>query len=324
MKNCVLNSTYIINLFKKKINMALESRKRKSTDTLSILAKLVADGEQTSKPKKKLKQKDNEPEEKIIESICTTNTMIGNRIKIMASKIYLTALLDYTIVSNVDFTKYIAHIPKELKPLLADRWLYALHVSHGITPTINQNALRIRVNGNAILAYKYTECSISGNDCVYYGFIPTRYMKIPNTHKICHITMMEVWPKKLYVYLKYEHSCLCSKGCTAWRIIIYNANSNNNDGGYANSNIGADRVFCIKKIPWSDIYVIMGDDDETCFEQIKEARACIICASCSECSKRGNFCRKHRKCLHKSTVTFDGKTLSCDKSRIKNCTKYTF
>lgn len=202
--------------------------------------------------------------------------------------LYLTRMSDYTIVTNCDFTEYIEFAPKSLKEAVQDNWIYVAHVSPTVRTAVTRATLRARVIGGEILAYQYSECSIEGNVCVYYGFVPTEGHHIADTHKRCLLSAMQVWPRKMYVYLKKESACMCSPGCSRWSLKM-------RDHG--------ERRFCIKQVPWKDIYIMMGDMDETCVEEIKEPRQCSVCAQCIKCASSPVYCRSHRRCKHKKAQT---------------------
>lgn len=250
----------------------------------------------------------------------TSNILkIGQSNFISTDVLYKMEFDDYCLITNSDFTNYRSYAPKAIKPLLKDRWFYVMHVSHGMSLSITRSTLNARVNGGEILAYKYTECSMSGNDCAYYGFIPTKLKTSENytdTHRMCHFALSEIWPRKIYIYLKMAFSCDCSDDCTQWQMTMA-------DGVVK-------KQFCLKKLPWSLSYIIMGDVDETCIEQIKPLRECIVCAQCINCSKNTTYCRIHKICRHKKTLFKDDAdeyrenfaNTILKKSKIKACTKY--
>lgn len=274
--------------------------------------------------------------------------------------IHLYKMKDYNIITNEPINDFDLKnkVPESMKPLLESRWYYALHVSYGMAVSINRSILRARITGGEILAYKYTECSIEGNECVYYGFIPTLLPKqskplasfstkkqqckrnsvskklncsygnninndtstiinnntFEGTHRICRIATNSVWPRKLYIHLTREYVCSCSENCWIWTVRL---------GDYRTV-----QKYCFKKIPWSELYVIMGENDSQCLEQLKIARACVVCAQCFDCANSTAFCRRHKNCKHKraiffedSTTDINNKTLIAD-SKIKSCIKF--
>lgn len=264
--------------------------------------------------------------------LCGEDFRIGDTRFISSKTLYQTEFNDYTLITNVDFTPYIKYAPREIKPLLASRWMYVMHVSHGMQPSITRNILQARVTGGEILAYKYTECSIEGNECVYYGFLPVLHSRNRiasilscGTHRICRVSMMEVWPRKLFIYMKRDFQCNCSENCIRWHVTLKD---------YPKS-----KQCCIKTIPWNDLYIMMGDGDRKCMEIIKVPRSCFVCAQCYDCSKSPNYCRKHRICKHKLVKIFNNittttttnnnqcsnnqqnPTIICD-SKMKSCIKY--
>lgn len=270
------------------------------------------------------------------------------------TSMYLIKMKDFNVITNAPLTENeLEMIPSEMKPLLQSRWYFAIHVSYGMGVSINRSILRARVTGGEIISYKYAECSIEGNECVYYGFIPTisprkstndnlngltRRSKNKNkrqlnhitndnhsnnaattttsdsfegTHRICRISTKSIWPRKLYVHLYREHLCNCSENCWYWSVRLNDYNTM--------------QKFCFRKIPWSELYIIMGENDAQYLEQLKSVRACVVCAQCFDCANSPIFCRRHRQCKHKRAVFFDNSndntTLISD-SKIKSCVKF--
>lgn len=226
------------------------------------------------------------------------------------AQLYVTEMSDYTIVTDHDFTEFTPYAVRSLKEALQPRWCYVLHVSHGMQPSVQRHMLNARVVGGQVLGYKYMECSIEGNECVYYGYVPTVEIDVDDsTHRICRYTMQAVYPRKLYVYLQKQCACMCTPGCVRWLCMTVNGRRT--------------EIVCSRQIPWERIYVMMGDGDENFREVMKEPRQCIVCAQCFECSKGAVFCRKHRVCRHKQAVIGDGKTdpSSLRHSEMKHCVK---
>nr|DBA13130.1 TPA: gp09-like protein [Oryctes rhinoceros nudivirus] len=230
---------------------------------------------------------------------------IGKDVFISKNTLYKITMSDYTIISDAQFD--VSYAPTALKPLLAKKWVYKLHVDQTVSSVITRSTLRDRVIGGQILAYRYTECSIAGNSCVYYGFIPTIVKRFDDSHSTCYISSVSVWPRKLYVYLKRGYACACSPGCCMWTIHM--------------DNYSTTLSFCAKKIKWDKIYVMMGDYDTSCVEQLKPIRSCEVCAQCFDCSKNTSFCRKHRICKHKTAKPLED-VLTITKSSMKQCKKY--
>lgn len=205
--------------------------------------------------------------------------------------IYCSAFEDYTVLSDFDCSALLAtsRFPVSLKQALHPKWQYSMHVSHAMLPSVNRNLLYARVIGGEILGYKYMECSIEGNEAIYYGFIPTqsKHADLKTTHKKCRFAMQEVFPRRMYVYLeKFSDKCDCSEpSCLKLKARIAN---------------GAQKgQFCASAIPWTKIYIMLGELNDNCAEQIKIPRECRVCAQCYNCSKSVQYCRKHRTCKHK-------------------------
>lgn len=261
------------------------------------------------------------PAKPICKSVDGNNLKIGDTLFIGSSvggngQLFSTEFTDYTLISNVDFTNFIDLVPKEIKPLLTDRWFYCIHVSHGMQLSVRRSDLIARVAGGEILAFKYTECSIEGNECAYYGFIPTignaDDMFGSDTHRLCRFALQEIWPRKIYVYIKLLNACDClsaeNGGCM--KCIITDVDSKTS------------KQTCLKRLPWDMVYLMMGDADETCVDQVKEPRQCIVCAQCKNCSKSTNFCRTHRVCKHKRAIVSLKSGFDFKLSKIKPCQKY--
>lgn len=234
---------------------------------------------------------------------------VGNTVLVSSADqpLYMTDLADYTLVTNCDFTDYIKFAPTSLKAAVQNNWTFVVHVSPTIRMAVTRDTLQARVTGGEILAYQYSECSIEGNDCVYYGFLTTESQDIPDTHKRCLLSAMQVWPRKLYVYLRKETACICSPGCSRWSVKLRDHTV---------------RRFCVQQVPWDNVYIMMGDMDETCVEAIKEPRQCPVCAQCHKCASSPVYCRTHRKCNHKKVKIYDPSTMMpLNLPEIKQCKK---
>lgn len=207
--------------------------------------------------------------------------------------LYITKMGDYEILSTEDFSDFVKYAPMSLRQAIVGRWRYSIHISYGMSPSITRDLLYARVVGGQILAYKYLECSIEGNESVYYGFIPSieNYSLQDSTHSTCRFVMQSIFPRLLYVHLSRSTPCSCSANCWYWKVTLHEAL--------------IEHTFCGKNIPWSRIYVIMGELDTNCTESVdtKESRECPVCAQCFECSIRPRYCRIHRICKHKQAIT---------------------
>lgn len=228
--------------------------------------------------------------------------------------LFTTDFKNYTLITTRDFTPYVKYAPTDLMKELEETWHYGVHVSYGMQPMITRKMLKMRVIGGQILAYKYTECSIEGNECVYYGFIPTQKnnqtLRRLATHTKCRISAIAIWPRKLYIYARYLRPCPCSENCGYWIVTLQ-------DGKMQ-------RAFCVKKIPWSECYIMMGEPSDDCSDKLRPPRICAVCAQCYDCSRKPTYCRKHRVCKHKfKSFTLDDASpeVRLKKSAIKNCQK---
>lgn len=242
---------------------------------------------------------------------------------------------DYTLITNDDSSAELLreHVPRNIKPLVESRWHYAIHLPQ-MQLSVTKKLLLDRVNGGEILAYKYTEANIEGNQCCYYGFLPTitHSDDLPNspgfqhlnnirdtlafnsrgtTHRICRISVRAIWPRKLFVYIKRTYKCSCSPNCHLYQVMVRNSKDLH--------------TFCLKKMPWSSLYIMMGDQDLDSVDTVKDLRTCPVCAQCFQCSKSATFCRRHRKCNHTKSMLFESNSsaiLVAD-SKIKLCRKAT-
>lgn len=229
---------------------------------------------------------------------------LGQNVFIGKREMFKTEMLDYTLITDAQFEP--SRAPKRIKPLLKN-WVFKLHVDQTLSSVITRSVLRDRAIGGQILAYQYSECSIAGNTCVYYGFIPTIKKQFKDSHADCYIAATSVWPRKLFIFLKSGHACNCSKGCSAW--------SYTSETGTNVENV------CIEKIKWGKLYIIMGEVDSLCIEMIKSVRQCVVCAQCFDCSNSTEYCRKHKTCKHKTAKPLD-QIFSVSGSKIKKCKKY--
>lgn len=239
--------------------------------------------------------------------------------------LFVTKCPDFTLITTADFTPFLEYLPAEgLKYEQRNNWHYVLHVSHGMRLSVTRDALRYRVEGGQIIAYQYSECSIEGNECVYYGMLPTldswhrsleqlrnnlngdkaeedaseEAAAITNntgTHRRCIVASSQIWPRHLFVYMKRMCACDCSPGCSRWSVRLRDSTT--------------DERVCVKNIPWGRLYIMMGDiedarDGGMSRRLIKETRACPVCAQCYKCSNMPTYCRKHRVCKHKRVRVF--------------------
>lgn len=307
-------------------------------------------------------------------------------------------------------------IPREIRSKQNDRWINVAHIQIFSRSIITRDRLRDRVCSGQILAYHYKECSIEGNKCIYYGFVPTlnfkslqpndddddriedyddddndsgsmaksggndggkseldeisnndanstkqqrtnsnvdnamdeegerrrrRRLKTIDTnvdagademkkmsnvksfygaHVTAKINVQHVWPRKLYIQLKRDSACSCSNGCLRVSVLtIDDVHATITD---ARKIIKPKRTYCLKRVPWNRVYIMMGDIDKTVIESIKEHRMCKTCAQCRKCLNSPVFCRDHKRCKHEKTMvdvsSFD---LSLGMPKIKKCRK---
>lgn len=279
----------------------------------------------SSSTKKVTKRKNNDTPsiDKPVVSIYSGNCVtVGNRTFTSTKReLWVTELSDYTIISDRAINDQEITVAPSLKEVLNTRWIYWIHVSSRLESDVNRYNLNARVNGGQILGYKYLECSVGGNPASYYGVIPTDNLKLAeHAYKIPQLVTKAVFPRKLYVHLRCRSLCYCkTPNCRQWE--IYAINSTNMT--FQNM------LYCGRDIPWSRIYVHLGDKDEKCVGSLRsnEIRNCNVCAQCYACSiNNDSYCRKHRKCKHKNAIIYTNDELANiepQTSRIKRCKVYT-
>lgn len=182
------------------------------------------------------------------------------------------------------------------------------------------------------------ELSVSGNDAAYFGFITARSQEFSDAHRKCQFTstnldnittcvpstssdvnvanttkttlidrnqfpaLLHIWPRKLVIYLQKAIMCPCLR--KAKQNVV-------NDPDTRDENVDDDCVrcmfvqrnqkritCCIRRINWSNVYVMMDNYDANCVELLKEPRSCPVCAQCPKCSNSIKYCRTHRTCKH--------------------------
>lgn len=225
--------------------------------------------------------------------------------------LYAVTFPDYTVLADFDCSRIVDAFADSLKAAIQEKWRYCMHVSHGMSPSVSRNLLYARVMGGELLGYKFMDCSMEGNETVYYGFVPTqnKYADIGGTHKKCRFAMQAVFPRRLYVYFERVGDCDCGRQrCVKLQALDM--------GGTQKGR------FCAYNIPWTKIYIMLGELDETCTERLKVPRQCEVCAQCFECSKSVQYCRKHRICKHKQANVIAANEESGNPTKIpkiKNC-----
>lgn len=258
-------------------------------------------------------------------------------------------------------------VPRCLKLKKDSCWIHAVHIQTFSRPIITRERLRERVCGDQILAYHYKECSIEGNRCIYYGFVPTMnfrqlqqddddvidssttvvdatfssgiddgttvdvttddrpFKKVTNkfhygTHVTSKINVQHVWPRKLYVQLKRIGACSCSQDCV--RVSVLTLDDVQHVSSDPKISLKPKNVYCLRRIPWHDVYVIMGDLRRDVVEGRREHRMCKTCAQCRKCMNSPVFCRDHKRCKHvKDQVDYSSFNTFLGVPKIKRCRK---
>lgn len=84
-------------------------------------------------------------------------------------------------------------------------------------------------------------------------------------HVTAKINVQHVWPRKLYIQLKRDSACSCSDGCLRVSVLTMDDVHATTD---ARKIIKPKRTYCLKRIPWNGVYIMMGDIDKTVIESI--------------------------------------------------------
>lgn len=265
-----------------------------------------------------------------------------------ANDLYITDLKDFSLITDSDITQYISNsnlINVSIREAKQPKWHYVAHLPPTNTSMVTNNTLRDRVIGGSILAYRGTWCSIEGNQCFYFGYIPTarqefeythrRSCIIDNTDKIVDNIMStnkqtnsddddeesdeyptmfkEQWIREIYIYgnILPTSNCICGSAECALFVTLLDTSQK--------------AIFCIKNVNLTDIYCIMGNIIDFKKKNIENVD-CIVCKQCYRCSRSSEPCRRHKVCKHKLKTT----KISLDpaftvnifvKPKIKSCIK---
>lgn len=203
-------------------------------------------------------------------------------------KTFVTRMKDFTIISNFNLNAYTSYIEKKIKPQMKDRWIHSFHVGPTTQELITRKMLQAREDDGQIVAYHYKEFSMEGNECVYFGYIPSTNITFSSgSHVRSVITVNQVWPRQLFVRLVKTTACECSAQCIRVSVELFSQSTDTRPSALKT-------VFCVKRIPWKDIYLMMGDTIEDSGELYKKNRVCNVCAQCIKCSLMSTFCNAHR------------------------------
>lgn len=234
-------------------------------------------------------------------------------------------------------------VPKSIREKLERHWIHAAHIQTFSRSLITRDRLRSRVTGGQILAYHFKECDIGGNKCIYYGFLPTMVLRIrprlstsnkPSTtsnverhtpadpednnisenktlqdfdiggHFLCRLNTQRVWPRYVYVRITKECACSCLPNCVRVSVLTRDDISGSSK---LEKLIKPKNTYCIRQIPWEDVYPMMGSNNDSVVESlVKENRLCKTCAQCRKCSNSPEFCRDHKVCRHKKPTVAEG------------------
>lgn len=252
---------------------------------------------------------DNAASAKIVPPIYEGKTFERNSFKYMAADdIYRYEFQDFTLFTNKKCETFTDISIKE--EISATRWLYAVHLNCGLLANeITPNSLNARVRGGTILAYKYLECRVNGNDGCYYGIVPVRYETNIVADTRCRFSLQEIYPRKLYVEFcaVTDANGQCDKhpNCQMWR-------SRSILTGCDSSASEQHLTFCTRSVPWNKLYITMGEKDENCTESTREVRDCRVCAQCYRCNIGSDYCYRHRVCRHKQAIYHSGNTIDID------------
>ena len=219
--------------------------------------------------------------------------------RFLKDRLYQCIYQDYTLITNcLVQPDWMSHIPQEIQPLLQHRWMYKLNIVNEVESSINQKSLNNAVEGGLLLGYCIeSDLLFQGNDAVYFGFIPfdQRVSKINGTHATQRIYCPRTWPRRLFIGLRYKGVCVCSDGCTFWKMTVGD---------------GTKLETCLKRIPWGNLRIYTGQN--VVESQQKVPRDCNICSQCYACHlKINSYCRLHKNCRHNQ------KTLAVEKNKLK-------
>lgn len=237
--------------------------------------------------------------------------------------------------------------PAELKPLLAHRWRYYLHVVPTISSPLTEDTMRARVTGGQLLAYRFTPLVVGHTPCRYVGYLPAGRpdsVLDGGTHDTPYIESTAVWPRRLYLYLRRQDSpcprCDPARtpACVRWAwysVASVRATYTASRAG------GTPLVFCGRAIPWSRLYVMMGESTmekaaptptttttttmstaatttATTIDELPPCRVCAQCPACAKTSARG--CVRHgRRCRHRAATLVVAGNGALLRARMKKC-----
>lgn len=295
---------------------------------------------QNRRLKRKIKSTTNSPVYPVFPDLKISNT----NDKIIGSPPDITKTT--AIVSS---NKGMRCVPRCVREKLEKHWIQTAHIQTFSRSLITRDKLRSRVTGGQLLAYHYKECDIGGNICIYYGFLPTTFLRLrarmttsnktdsvenirKNTHcndisekttvkdfdigghSLCRLNTQRVWPRNVYLRIIKECACTCSPECVRVSVLT------RDDVGSSKLEklIKPKKTYCIRQIPWEDVYLMMGSNNDDVVESlVKEHRLCKTCAQCRKCSNSPDFCREHKVCRHKKPIVTEG--LVNTVPRIKRC-----
>lgn len=197
---------------------------------------------------------------------------------------------DFFILSDFKIDKYLDYIPKCIKSRLEENWINVYKIEPMLESTISRQLLKRRVRDGKIIAYRYIQLSSNGKDVSYFSFIPKHNVDLTMQHNNFRLNLKGVWPRKIYIILRKHSACTQHTNCCK---CLYETRDFIGKGGKRLC-----KISCIRQIPWNDVYVLLGENDETCVEKIKCTRTCNVCNSCKKCQMSVSYCKRHIKCTH--------------------------
>ena len=214
------------------------------------------------------------------------------------------------------------YCPEKIKIINKKNWKNSLVI---ILPS-QRNFLTIenlipKIFDNYLLSFKYLNFTINDTtECLYFKYLKTLddddddddddydNENKKNNDDDGDDDKDEIWPRQLFVFLKYEKNKKCLKCFSnqkqqqqqqVWQVYLRKKMIK--------------KYFCTKCIPWDKVYITMGNEIKSMHllsslpsplssskpPPVKR-RKCPVCRQCFKCKrlKNNNLCRKHKICKH--------------------------
>lgn len=218
---------------------------------------------------------------------------------VKGSKIKIGERKDYKVIFefadgfefDVDAAVAAAWLPKSIRLQLHKHWSYKLTIKNGPDDMVTPQNLHRNVLNGSVLAYKHCEFYHEAIHYIYYGCIMSKTPRskiVVGNHARCIMPMAEVWPRELFIHLKWFNKCDKHEDCHVWEILKRD---------------GVKSSYCQMKIPWNNIAVSMGRNGKIIPTDNLPNRDCLVCLQCHECSISNDYCKRHKICKHKTSAT---------------------